>query len=87
MRLYPLLFILLLIGTFGFTIFTLYRQKKLSELKTDFINNLTHEFKTPIFSISLAAKSLKVKSKNGETEHIDTYTDRNFVGTNHSIGK
>lgn len=44
--------------SFWFTIRTIGKQKKLSDLKRDFINNLTHEFKTPIFSISLASKSL-----------------------------
>lgn len=52
------LFTLVIVVTFGVTIHTILRQKKLSEIKTDFINNMTHEFKTPIATISLAADSI-----------------------------
>ena len=59
--------------SFAYTIQVIFRQKKLSEMKTDFINNMTHEFKTPIATINLALDSIKNPKIIDDKEKVKRY--------------
>lgn len=70
-----LLFISVIIGCFAYTMYIVLHQKKVSEMKTDFINNMTHEFKTPIATISLAADAISNQNIISNPEKI-----KKFIG-------
>ncbi len=71
MLLPSLLITILLVACFIFCMMEIVKQKKLSAIKNDFINNMTHEFKTPIATISLAAQMLKDNAVSHSPESVD----------------
>ena len=76
-----LFFIFIIIIAFSSSLYQLIRQKKISEIKTDFINNMTHEFKTPIATINLALDSIKnpkiIKDESKVLRYVQMIRDEN----------
>ncbi|MFH0894654.1 MAG: HAMP domain-containing sensor histidine kinase [Bacteroidota bacterium] len=66
-------FMLILVIGFFFTIYLMIRQKKLADMKNDFVNNMTHEFKTPISTISITSELLMKDNVNRNPEKVERY--------------
>lgn len=69
------LFTLLIVGSFGYSIRTLTRQRRVSELMVEFINNMTHEMKTPIATVALAAEAIDRDEVVSEPEEIKRFNE------------
>jgi two-component system phosphate regulon sensor histidine kinase PhoR len=69
-----IIFTAIIIWAFALTVRTLFTQKKLSEIKSDFINNMTHELKTPLATISLAVDALTNAKVINDEEKIRYYS-------------
>lgn len=70
-----LLFTGIILFCFAYTIYVIFRQKKVSEMKNDFINNMTHEFKTPIATISLASDSITSPMISGNADKVRRFAN------------
>lgn len=71
--LYLLIIVCLILVFFGFTLSVIIRQKRISEVKTDFINNMTHELKTPISTIGLSSETLLKEDFGNDPERLKRY--------------
>ena len=69
-----ILFTLVIVTAFYLTVRTMIRQKKLSEIRNDFINNMTHEFKTPIATISLAVDAIKNEKVQRDAQKLGYFS-------------
>ncbi|MFM2439518.1 MAG: hypothetical protein RLZ16_516, partial [Bacteroidota bacterium] len=68
------LFIIVVLAAFFITVRSLLTQKKLNEIKKDFINNMTHELKTPLSTISLAVDALKSSKVQADPKSVDYFS-------------
>lgn len=70
-----LLFTVAIVYTFYRTLNFSLKQKRISDIKTDFINNMTHEFKTPIATINLAIDALRNPKVRGDSARVEHYSN------------
>ncbi|MCL2417113.1 MAG: HAMP domain-containing histidine kinase [Bacteroidales bacterium] len=70
-----LILVMSIVSVYAYTLYKMFQNRKLSEIKTDFINNITHEIKTPISTISLVCEALKDPDVEKTEEHIKRFSD------------
>ncbi len=73
MTVLSIVFTLIIVVAYAGAIYQLIRQKQISEIKTDFINNMTHEFKTPIATINLAVEAIRNPKTIDDKEKVQRY--------------
>ncbi|MFT5778540.1 MAG: two-component system phosphate regulon sensor histidine kinase PhoR [Crocinitomicaceae bacterium] len=70
-----IIFTLLILVCFSYSLYSIFKQKRISQVKNDFINNMTHELKTPLATISLAAASIEHPRVIGDESEVHRFID------------
>ena len=72
---YSSIILIVIIAFFGYIISQMLKQRKVNQMKTDFINNMTHEFKTPISTIAIAVEAIQKPNVKEKPERLDRYAN------------
>lgn len=78
---------LLLVGFFAWTLVVISRQRRLSEVQRDFINNMTHEFKTPLSTVAISSAVLKDPGMKGGADRVQNYAGIIHEEANHLLAQ
>lgn len=70
-----ILFTIIILGIYAVSLYAMLRQRKISQMKTDFMNNMTHEFKTPLATISVATDALKNRMISANPDKVKHYAN------------
>lgn len=78
-----LFLICLTIGCLVYLLYTVFKQKKLAEIKSDFVNNMTHEFKTPLATVLAATESLQLVKMEDDPQKVSSYLQMTHRAATH----